>query len=174
MNERLLELKEQLTGQIKATSAWQQASQWYLALAQRDRLIVKAVAAVLVVAMIFLLIYAPLLKARKNAASALQKNVGLYNQLAENAYRFGSTDTQAAGGSLLTVVTRQAKAAGLSLSRYEQDGKGLRVWLDNVSFDDAITMLESLQSKSGVVASQINIDKTDRSGVVDIRATLSQ
>ena len=69
---------------------------------------------------------------------------------------------------------RQAKASGLSLSRYEQDGQGLRIWLDDVSFDDAMTMLEALQSSAGVVANQVNVDKADRPGVVDIRATLSQ
>ena len=174
MMNRIQAIKLQLSEQLKATPAWQAGSQWYQALPARDRLVVKAVSALLVLALVFVIVYAPLLKARKNAEAALQKNLGVYNQLAGNAHKFGSVSSPAASGSLLSLVTRQARASGLSLSRYEQDGQSLRVWLEDVSFDDAITMLESLQANAGVIASQINIDKADRPGVVDIRATLGQ
>ncbi|MAS25458.1 MAG: hypothetical protein CMI03_04395 [Oceanospirillaceae bacterium] len=172
---RFQELKVQLEEQVKGSSLWQTGAHWYLALPPRDQLVVKGVSLLLLVALVFVIVYAPLLKGRKGAEAALQKNLAVYNQLASNAGRFGSSAAAAtSGGSLLSVVTRQAKASGLSLSRYEQDGQGLRIWLDDVSFDDAMTMLEALQSSAGVVANQVNVDKADRPGVVDIRATLSQ
>lgn len=172
---RLTELQSQLLEQIKASPAFQSAVHWYQALPARDRLVVRLVAGLMGAALVFLLLYAPLLKAQRAAEGALKKNLATYNLLADNAGRFGSV---AVGGGaqapLLATVTQQAKAAGISLSRYEQDGKSLRVWLDKVNFDEAIGWLERLQAANGITVSQVTIDRSERAGVVDIRATLGQ
>lgn len=170
------QLREQLTQQLQQSTLWQSGSQWYQALPARDRLVVRMLGWLCVVALVFIVIYAPLMKAQKSATLRLQKNVAMYNDLAENAGRFGGagSTTANADAPLLASVTQQARQAGIALSRYEQDGKSLRIWVDRASFDDAITWLEAMQASSGVVVSQINIDRTDRPGLVDIRATLSR
>ncbi len=173
MNERLQLIQGQLQAQLQSNKAVQAAQHWYQALPSRDRLVVKAIAALLVLALIFVMIYAPLIRGQKAAALSLEKNLATYNLLAENAHRFGGATTSASDAPILATVTQQAKKAGIVLSRYEQDGKGLRVWVEKAVFDDAITWLEGMQSRHGIRVSQITIDRTDRSGLVDIRATLT-
>lgn len=147
---------------------------WYESLPPRDRKVVMGVGALLVLALIFSLVYAPLLRARDMAASQLERSRATYQLLAENAGRFSSVGGAASDAPLLTVVTQQARSSGISLSRYEQDGQALRIWLDKAAFDDAIGWLEELQARHGIRASQISVDKTDVSGRVDIRATLNR
>jgi len=174
MIQRLRDIQQQLLEQLRASSFWQNGQHWYQALPKRDQIVVTAVAGVVLLALVFVIIYAPLLRSQQGAEAALKKNLTVYNTLAENAYRFGTVrqgaDSQA---PLLATVTRYAKTAGITLSRYEQDGKALRIWIDKAVFDDAIGWLETLQSAQGVQVSQINIDRADRPGVVDIRATLT-
>ncbi|WP_430462512.1 type II secretion system protein GspM [Thalassolituus sp. LLYu03] len=171
---RLTELQEQMLQKVKASPQWQQAAHWYQALPARDQMVVRLVGWLMVAALVFLIIYAPLIKSQRASEAALGKNIGVYNMLAENAHRFGGGNSGAAQGPLLATVMQQAKASGITLSRYEQDGKSLRVWLERVPFDDAIGWLEQLQASKGVHVSQINIDRGERPGVVDIRATLNQ
>lgn len=173
MNQ-LTQIKEQLLQQLLNSRAWHSARGWYDALPARDRLVVRLVAVLMVIAVIFLLVYAPLLKAQRAAEATLQKNLANYNLLADNAHRFGGSSSGNSDAPLLAVVTQQAKQSGINLSRYEQDGKGLRVWLDAVSFDDAASWMEQLQAGNGIHVTQVTIDRSDRPGVVDIRATLSQ
>lgn len=150
------------------------AHHWYETLPPRDQKIVLGVGILLIVALIFSLIYAPLLRARSMAESQLERSRATYQLLAENAGRFTADGNSSAGAPLLTVITQQARSANINLSRYEQDGQALRIWLDRASFDDAMTWFEELQSRHGVRAGQITIDKTDVSGRVDIRATLNR
>lgn len=173
---QLTEIRQQLTAQVQQSELWRSASQWYQSLAARDQLVVKLVGWLMVAALVFLVVYAPLLKGQKSATARLDKNIATYNLLADNAGRFGSVSSSSSGSSapLLATVTQQAKASGIQLSRYEQDGKSLRIWVERAVFDDAISWLETLQSGSGVIVSQINIDRTERTGLVDIRATLSR
>lgn len=171
LTDRLGELKLKLFAQPSV----QQAANWYNSLPKRDQLIVKAVSGLLIVSLIFVMFYAPLLQARKTAQSQLERNLSTYNLIASNAGRFGGASGQAnMGGSILGATTSLAQQQGINLNRYEQDGANLRVWLDKTPFDDAITWFEALESERGIRVSQISIDKTDRTGRVDIRATLSR
>ncbi|MCD8521506.1 MAG: type II secretion system protein M [Saccharospirillaceae bacterium] len=173
MNGRIQVIQGQLQAQWQNNKALQAARHWYQALPSRDRLVVKGVAALLVLALVFVTVYAPLMRSQKAAALSLEKNLATYNLLADNAHRFGVVSSAATDAPILATVTQQAKKAGIVLSRYEQDGKGLRVWVEKAAFDDAITWLEGLQARHAIRVSQINIDRTDRSGLVDIRATLT-
>ena len=165
---QLDQLKTQLNNQPQV----QAVQQWYQALPARDQLIVRAVGLFVALALVFVVIYAPLIKEQRSLQSKLDRAVVSYNKIAENAHKFGGAGGTNAG-PVLSVVTQQARRSGITLSRYEQDGKGLRIWVDKVAFDEAIAWLEELQAKNGIVVSQINIDRKDNPGWVDLRATLS-
>lgn len=149
----------------------QAVRQWYTALSSRDQMVVRGLGIFVIAAMIFILIYAPLIKEQRSLESKLNRAVSSYNKIAENAYKFGGAGTS--GGPILSVVTQQARRSGITLSRYEQDGKGLRIWIDKVAFDEAISWLEELQASNGITVSQINIERKDNPGWVDLRATLN-
>ena len=68
----------------------QMARQWYEQLPERDRLIVKLVAALLVLILLISLIWMPLLRGKAMAESQLERNRATYQQLADNAGRFGN------------------------------------------------------------------------------------
>lgn len=172
---RFFELKDRTIQELDKQPSVQQAKRWYLGLSNRDQSIVKAVAWLLVAALVFMLVYAPLLQSKKTAEAALARNVSTYNLIAKNAGKFGGASVSGTGqAAILTAVMQQSQKQGVALSRYEQDGQSLRIWLDRAAFDDAITLLENLQGSQGIRASQISVDQTDRVGRVDIRATLTR
>lgn len=184
MNDKITQFKQQFTqrfsqqwkSQVAQNPNVQQAVQWYNAKPAREQLILKAIAALLVLALIWTIFYAPLIQSRKTARVELEKNLATYNLIASNAGRFSSSHSASGSqnDSILAAATNQARNKNINLSRYEQDGANLRVWLERAAFDDAITWLESLQNDYGISVSQISIDKTDTIGRVDIRATLAR
>lgn len=180
MNERFEQLKQQALAwwhkQVLQNANVQQGVNWYTNKSVRDQLIIKVIVALLVVALVWVMIYAPLLKSKNNAKTELENNLTTYNLIASNAGRFGGTSSSGnpQNDSILSAATNQARAKNVNLSRYEQEGANLRVWLERVAFDDAISWLEILQNQYGIMVSQISIDKTDTIGRVDIRATLGR
>jgi general secretion pathway protein M len=72
----------------------------------------------------------------------------------------------------LAIVTEQAKRSGINLKRFEPDGDGLRIWLEDAVFDDAIRWLEELNQKHNIQIKQINVERSEDSGLVDLRGTL--
>lgn len=173
MKARIEQLTNQALTQLRNQPAVQQAQRWYQSQSQRDQLIIKSLGWLIAAALVFVIIYAPLLQARSNAAAQLERNQALYNLIAQNAGQF-SQASAASNGPILNVVTQQARSSGVDLSRYEQDGQALRVWLDKVAFNDAITWFEQLHANHGINATQVSVDKTAVTGRVDIRATLSR
>lgn len=166
-----------ITDQLNKDPRVAAAKDWYGQLPSRDRNIVNGVAIFAVVAIVFSLLFAPMLKRQDTLAVELDKQLALYNLMANNGAQFNNGRagvSAAAEQPLLAVVTQQARKNNIILTRYEQDGSGLRIWLENVSFDDTITWLETLSARFGISVSQINIDKDTQPGRVDIRATLSR
>lgn len=148
---------------------------WYRALPGRDQLIVKALSIVVAAALIFVVIYAPLLKQHTRLQARIDRSLKSYNLIADNAYRFGGgASVQETGGPILSIVTQEAYTSSINLSRYEQDGLGLRIWVDKTAFDDFVAWLEVLRNQHGIRVSQINVDLKNSAGWVDVRATLSQ
>lgn len=162
--------------QLASDPKVQQAKDWYQHQTPRDQLIVRFVAALLLLAIIFSLFFAPLIKQNASLNSELTQELGFYQLMMDNASQFGGRAAVATsdGKSLLASVGNQARASQVRMTRYEQDGESLRVWLDNASFDNTMRWIETLSQRHNVFVSQINIDRTDNSGLVDVRVTFTQ
>ncbi len=65
-------------------------------------------------------------------------------------------------GSLLTVVANSAAHAGLQLLRYQKEGDGVSVVLQNQSFNSLIGWIAELEHDDHVTVKQISIDGQDR------------
>ena len=79
------------------------------------------------------------------------------------------------GRSLMAVVDQTAKRSGLGsgLKRLEPEGQAaVKVWLEQVSFDDMLRWLSSLEQKNGLAVATITIDRQDVAGRVNARMTL--
>src|SRR5690554_7976006 len=108
--QKLTDQLENFKLKLLAQPSVQQAANWYNSLPKREQLIVKAVSGLLIASLIFVMIYAPLLQARKTAQSQLERNLSNYNLIASNAGRFGGTSGQAnMGGSILGATTSLAQ-----------------------------------------------------------------
>jgi len=89
--------------------------------------------------------------------------------------RSGAATRPQDGRSLLAVVDQTAKRRGLGagLKRLEPDGQSaVKVWLEQVKFDDVIQWLNQLQSQNGLNVDTITIDRQDEVGLVNVRMTL--
>ena len=79
------------------------------------------------------------------------------------------------GRSLLSVVDQTAKRSGLGsgLKRLEPNGQtAVKVWLEQVKFDDMARWLNQLQTKNGLRVDSITIDRQDEPGRINARITL--
>ncbi len=79
------------------------------------------------------------------------------------------------GRSLLAVVDQTAKRSGLGpgLKRLEPEGQAaVRVWLEQVAFDDMVPWLTGLEQQNGLVVATITIDRQELPGRVNARITL--
>lgn len=173
------DVKQQLAGvktQILENPNVRQAINWYEALSARDQLIVKALSGFIAVCLFIILVIQPLIANQETYENRLNKSVKTYELLAENAHKFGPAKKggSSSGGPVLATVTAEAKRSGIELKRFEPDNDGLRVWLENVSFDSAIRWLEELTTTHGIQISQINVDRSGNPGRVNIRASLTR
>jgi len=164
-----------LQKQIASQPATQEALKWYGAKTEQEKLILKLVAAFVAIMLVVALIIQPIIKSHTTAEKKLEKSTKLYQTLASNAGKFGGASSNSSQGQpILNVVTKAAKARGLTLKRFEPDGNKLKVWFENTPFDSTIGLIEELSVSNGILAEQINVERSDKSGRADIRATLTR
>ena len=165
-----------LTQQLANEPRVQMAKDWYQHQSARDQLVVRLVLVLLLLALVFSVLFAPLMRQHESLSTELRKQQAFYQLMVDNAPAFAGRAAASAsdGKTLLASVGNQARASQVRMTRYEQDGDSLRVWLDNVKFDDTILWIETLSQRHSVRVSQINIDQTDNSGIVNVRVTFFQ
>jgi general secretion pathway protein M len=146
---------------------------WYGSQNLRDQKIIKAISAFIVLCLLIVMFVQPLLAKQEAYQARLNKSLSTYELLASNAHKFQSqVSGKASDGPILAIVTQQAKRSGINLKRFEPDGDGLRIWLEDAVFDDAIRWLEELNQKHNIQIKQINVERSEASGLVDLRGTL--
>lgn len=85
-----------------------------------------------------------------------------------------AVETPEDGRALMSLVTRSAGEAGLSLQRFEPSGdNAIRVWLEGAPFTDVAGWLEELNTGHGVQIDQASMDRQNDPGVVSVRLTLT-
>lgn len=95
------------------------------------------------------------LKAQESAIQAIQTN---------------PKSGKSFSGNPLSLVNSSAKDFQLSIKRLQPENSGnLRVWMENVNFDNTLQWLHHLQAQ-GLHLSEISIDQQDK-GTVNVRAT---
>jgi general secretion pathway protein M len=172
--------------QQQLTLSWQEGRQkfkqlpavisfnlWYSSQTLRDQKIIKAISAFVVLCLLIVTFIQPFLAKQEAYQARLNKSLSTYELLANNAHKFQSqVSAKASDGPILAIVTQQAKRSGINLKRFEPDGDGLRIWLEDAAFDDAIRWLEALNQKHNIQIKQLNVERSEASGLVDLRGTL--
>ncbi|HWJ06824.1 MAG TPA: type II secretion system protein GspM [Steroidobacteraceae bacterium] len=137
---------------------------WLANLSPRERNLVYAAGALLGVALLYLVLVLPFTTTtRKLSARVEQKTSDLawMRQAAPQAMAAAGLASRNTGESLVVIVDRTAREAGLGTALRDQspsgDG-GVRLRLEGASFDTLITWLVSLQQQYGVAVDIAMID----------------
>lgn len=154
-------------------------------LPRRDQQALKVMVVALLLALLWFAVWRPVADYHDQASSARQNAAELLAWMQQNRQAIrslseqGNTDTSAAdkpedGRALMATVTSTAKEAGLDLQRFEPSGDdAMRVWLEDVPFDQVAQWLEALNSDHGILIDQAALDRRDAPGVVSVRLTLA-
>jgi general secretion pathway protein M len=153
---------------------------WLDNLAQRERNLVYAAAALAAVVLLYLVLVLPFQTANHRYSQRLDKkqtDLAWMRQVAPQvavAARAGGAN--ASGESLVVLVDRTAREAGLGSSLRDQSPDrttALRLRLEAVSFDAMLAWLASLQTQYGVTIEAATID-AGLPGLVNASLTLNR
>jgi general secretion pathway protein M len=145
---------------------------WYESRAPRERILVNVAAAFIVVALVYVLLLAPLSKATANRSARVERKqsdlawirsmIGPLQQLEATRPRINMNE------SLLVIIDRSARQVGLTLAGQSPNGENsMRVRLENAQFDLVVTWLGQLNQQYGLEIDSAQFDKTGKIGVVN-------
>jgi len=155
---------------------------WFLSLTQRERTMVQVAASVVVIFIFYLFVVQPIStnykKNKKNVAEATQTLEWMHAAAREvKQLRGGRLLPEQPQGRqfILSMVDSSVRKAGLAgvMKRVQPEGdSGVRVWFEDAAFDELIKWLATIESKHGLLVNEINIEKTESTGLVNVRVFL--
>ncbi|MFO1432221.1 MAG: type II secretion system protein M [Candidatus Competibacteraceae bacterium] len=156
---------------------------WWNNLGERERWIVGGGGTVTLLFLLYTLAWHPFqtnLRNLRQTVAAQHQDLAWMQQAAREVKRLSSpsaagTARQTNPQSLLTLVDQTARAAGLGplMKRIEPQGEDkLRVQFEQVSFDQLVRWLGSLEQDYGVTSASVTLDRQAEAGRVDARLVL--
>lgn len=157
------------------------ARDWLNNLSRRERNLVYAAAALLAIALAYLVFVLPLQTANERLEGRVEQKMSDLSWMQQAA---GQVSAAAASGgseagsdeSLVVLVDRTAREAGLGGTVRDQSpsgSNGLRLRLEAAPFDVVVVWLASLEQQYGVRVDAASVDSTPTSGLVNASLTLS-
>jgi general secretion pathway protein M len=149
---------------------------WFAHLEPNERTMVTVLFAFLCVVVLYVGIWRPLSDWSSSADAQYRRQLAVVDWM-----RLHEKEARAAGqradgtresGSLLTTVANSAAHAGIQLLRYQPEGGGVSVVLQNQSFTALIQWIAALEQESHVSVKQISIDSQGETGLVNARIIL--
>jgi len=154
--------------------------EWLDGRSERERQLVYLAAGVACVALLFVVLVLPFRALNHRMEARVDKkssDLAWMRQVAPQlSAAAASLHLQGTGESLVVVVNRTARQAGLGAALRDQspDGKqGLRLRLESAPFDAMVTWLASLQQQYGVSIDAATVDGA-KPGLVNASLTLSR
>jgi general secretion pathway protein M len=160
-------------------AALQSIKTWYQGLKSNERQLVIAAAVLLGVALVYLILLAPLSRAvttREARVERKQQDLVWMRGVSGPMQQLIATQPGGnAGDSLVVVIDRSARQAGIanSLAGQSPNGdNGIRVRLENAPFDNLVIWLSNLQQQYGIAIDSASVDRTGKPGVVSANIVL--
>lgn len=152
---------------------WRQRSgAWYDARSERERILLLAGTATLVIALFLVLVWVPLMAARGNARADMAAHDRAIAVLAAAGPALAAGPAQA-GAPLETALTDSAARAGLDITRLEPAGDGsgssAEITLDSAAFDDLILWIDMLGRDYAIRVQEISMERLPAPGTVSAR-----
>lgn len=156
--------------------------QWFSGLNSRERLIVSTGAISLLIMLLYLMVWEPLSSKRAQLQSSVEAQRNTYIWMQQAAVEVRKLSGKSVGvkkheGSMLGIINNSAKSAlkGAILKRVEEDRQqGVRVWIEQVAFDDLIIWLGQIQQQYGIRVSSLVSERHSKPGRVDVRLILQR
>jgi general secretion pathway protein M len=151
---------------------------WLRALAPRERVMVLSCAVVVILTLAYAGAWKPVVDAHHRREAALERARGIAARIEQAAAEIkasGPTRAVDSNTSLLAAVdqTSRSPILGKTPSRVQPEGeKEVKVWIDDVPFDNLLRWLQELEQKFGIVSSSAEIERSSAPGVVNVRVTL--
>jgi general secretion pathway protein M len=149
---------------------------WFVHLEPNERTMVSCLFAFLCTVALYLGIWRPLSDWSSNADTQYRRQLAVVDWMKLHEKEARAAGQRADGaresGSLLTTVANSAAHAGIQLLRYQPEGGGVSVVLQNQSFNALIAWIADLEQNSHVSVKQISIDSQGESGLVNARIIL--
>jgi general secretion pathway protein M len=152
---------------------------WFAALSQREQRLVLVAAGLVCIALLYLVLVLPFqtLSAQRGArVEQKAADLAWMREVAPQVAAAASGATGAASGeSLVVLVDRTARQAGLGSALRDQSPNGpnsLRLRMESASFDSLVTWLAELQQRHGVAIEAANIDVGSAPGLVNASVTI--
>jgi general secretion pathway protein M len=160
-------------------AAAQSIKTWFEGLKPSERQLVVAAAVLLGIAIVYWALLAPLSSAvhsREQRIERKQQDLAWMRSVAGPIQQLSASQPGAnAGESLVVVIDRSARQAGISSALAGQSPNGdhgMRVRLENASFDNVVLWLSSLQQQYGIAIESASIDRADKPGIVSASIVL--
>jgi general secretion pathway protein M len=157
---------------------------WWFSLQPRERLMIAGCGAVIAIALLYVMVWAPLAEARAQAAlnvKAQQETLSWMRQASLQVRQARQTVPTATvigdNRSLLSIVDSSATQAGVRepIVRMEPEGdNGVTLSMDNAEFDAVILWLGALKRGYNVDVVQVSITPTNTPGRVDTSLSLQR
>lgn len=155
---------------------------WFLSLTQRERIIIQVASLVIIAFFSYLFVVEPISKNyatyKKNVVIAAETLAWMKEAQREVKQLGGEQlqNRQPQGKQfILGVVEKSIRNTGLAtvMKRLQPEAdSGIRVWFENASFDKLIIWLEMMELKHGLLVNEINVERTDSVGLVNVRMFL--
>lgn len=145
----------------------------FLQLSGREQRLVIVSAVLVLVAIFYWGIWAPLNSSLERDQAAVKNQTELLTWVQKNAnkavqLRSSGGSKVSFSGSLTQAVNQSANRMKIAISRMQPQGEELQVWIDQAPFNDVLSWLQSLE-KTGVSIVDIDIAGSDLPGQVKIR-----
>jgi len=154
------------------------SQQWarYERLSDREQWLVIGTGIVVMTALFVFVIWEPLHSARAKVV----REYAIAKQMQQTLSRYRASNTQnsvpaSAQQSLLAIVNETTETRQIQLKRVEpKSNQSLRVWVEQVSFNQIIAWIAQLQKQHGITVETISIDRTDQAGYVNLALVLQR
>lgn len=155
--------------------------EWWHNLQPREQRILLGGAVALLLLMLYALVWDPYqqeMSRLRDSVSAKRLDLQTMQQAAaeiEALRHGGAGGVLPAGQSIMALVDGSSKQFNISagIKRIQPEGeRSVKVWAEQVPFDDLIRWLDDLQKRSGIAVHTISIERQEVAGLVNVRMEL--